>query len=82
VNTPAGEIFRDIVWSKIIALYDRSSHENIIMVDDLPDGAKFLYGKDKREFVRLNKRRQRILCKEVKTGSDYLFSPLTKIWKL
>jgi hypothetical protein len=52
------------------------------MVDDLPDGAKFLYGKDKREFVRLNKRRQRSLCKEVKTGSDYLFSPLTKIWKL
>ena len=82
LNNPAAATCSDIDLSKTLALYDRSSHENIIMVDDLTDGSKFLYGKEKREFVRLNKRRQRILCKEVKTGSDYLFSPLTKIWKL
>ena len=82
MNNPAAATCSDVHLSRILAQYDRKRHANIVMVEDLQPGDKFLYGKTRRAFEYLEKRRQRISCKETDTGTIYLFPALTKVWKI
>jgi hypothetical protein len=63
----------------VLAQYDRNQNPNVTLLEAMPDGSHFYYGKDKKEFIRLRKNRKRILCKEISTRLDYLFSPVTKV---
>lgn len=82
MSNPAAATCSDVHLSRVLAQYDRKKHENIVMVEDLQPGVRFLYGKTRREFEYLEKRRQRISCKETATGAIYLFPALTKVWKI
>jgi SprT protein len=82
LSNPAASTCSDIELYKVLAQYDRNSNVNIVLVDDLNDGDEFLYGKNKQHFIRKEKRRTRIICVEKKTGVEYLFPSVSKVYKL
>lgn len=82
LRNPAATTCSDLHLSKVLARYDRTSHPNIKLIDDIPFGARFLYGRDKRIFVKKVKIRTRFRCIEEKTGYEYLFHPLVKVFLL
>ena len=79
LNNPDAATCSNIPLSLVLARYDKHRNPNIILLENLLDGQHFYYGKEKREFVRIHKNRTRILCREVHTATDYLFSPITKV---
>lgn len=79
---PAASTCSDIHLSKVLARYDRVSHPDIRLLDDLPAGTHFLYGRERRRFVKGHKQRTRYLCREVGTAHDYLFNPLVKVLEI
>lgn len=80
LQNPDASTCSDVRLSSVLALYDKNPSGEILL-QQLHDGEHFFYGKERREFVRLRKNRTRILCKEVATGHDYLFSAVSKIIK-
>ena len=81
LSNPDAATCSNIPLSLVLARYDKHRNPNIILLENLPDGQHFFYGKEKREFVRIRKNRTRILCKEISSATDYLFSPVSKILK-
>jgi SprT protein len=79
---PAASTCSDLGLSRVLARYDRVSHPSIKLLDELPHGSHFLYGKEKRKFVKGARQRTRYLCREVGTNQDYLFNPLVKVLEL
>jgi SprT protein len=82
LKNPAATTCSDLRLSKALANYDKSSHPNIKLIDDVPAGTRFLYGRDKRVFFKKVKIRTRYRCIEEKTGHEYLFHPLVKVFVL
>lgn len=80
LQNPDASTCSDVQLSSVLALYDKNNSGEILL-QQLRDGEHFFYGKERREFVRLRKNRTRILCKEVATGHDFLFSAVSKIIK-
>ncbi len=78
---PAAATCSDIHLSKVLTKYDRNSNPNVVLLDDIPSGAHFVYGREKRKFVKGVRQRTRYLCREVSTGHQYLFNPLVKVMK-
>lgn len=79
---PAASTCSDLGLSKVLAKYDRVSHPSIKLLDELPHGSHFLYGKEKRKFVKGARQRTRYLCREVGTNQEYLFNPLVKVLEI
>lgn len=76
---PAASTCADIHLSKTLARYDRNSHPDIKLLDDIPTHSRFVYGRDRRVFVKGERLRTRYRCFEEGTKYEYLFSPLVKI---
>jgi hypothetical protein len=79
LTNPDAATCSNVPLSVVLAKYDRHSNPDIVLLETLHDGWNFYYGKEKREFMRIKKNRTRILCKEISTGHEYLFSPVTKV---
>ena len=82
LQNPGATSCSDHTMAKVLARYDKKSHPDICMVDDLHKGEKFLYGREKRKFERGLKVRTRYQCKCLDTGHLYLFHPLTKVMRI
>lgn len=81
LSNPDAATCSNVPLSVVLAKYDRHSNPNVVLLETLHDGWNFYYGKEKREFMRIKKNRTRILCREISTGNEYLFSPVTKVLK-
>jgi SprT protein len=79
LQNPGATSCSDVTMAKALARYDKKSHPDICLIDDLPVGARFIYGKQKLHFEKGTKIRTRIQCKAVTNGHTYLFHPLTKV---
>jgi SprT protein len=79
LSNPAASTCADIPLSKTLAKYDRNSHPDVKLLDDIPMNAKFIYGRDRRVFIKGERLRTRYRCFEEGTRYEYLFSPLVKI---
>jgi predicted SprT family Zn-dependent metalloprotease len=82
LNNPAASTCSDVELYKALSLYDRKSHEQIVLVEDVLEEQEFLYGKERRHFIRKEKRRTRIRCIEKSTGTEYLFPAIAKVFRL
>jgi SprT protein len=76
---PAASTCADIPLSKTLARYDKKSHPDIQLLDDIPHNARFVYGREHRVFIKGERIRTRYRCFEEATKHEYLFSPLVKI---
>ncbi|MCC6601174.1 MAG: SprT-like domain-containing protein [Crocinitomicaceae bacterium] len=82
LSNPGAATCSDIHLAKTLARYDRTSHPNIKLLDDIPAKSRFVYGKEKRVFIKGDRIRTRYRCVEENTRHEYLFSPLVKIWHM
>jgi len=62
---------------RILKRYDKNQ-ENLILVEQLPEGASFSL-EDGRVFRKGRKLRKRFQCVELSTGKLYLFSPIYEV---
>ncbi len=79
LSNPSASTCSDIPLSKTLARYDRNSHPDVKLLDDIPTHSKFVYGRDRRIFIKGERLRTRYRCFEEGTRYEYLFSPLVKI---
>jgi hypothetical protein len=79
LSNPAASTCGDIHLSKTLARYDKKSHPDIQLLDDIPHNARFVYGREHRVFIKGERLRTRYRCFEEATKHEYLFSPLVKI---
>ena len=79
MSNPSAATCNDLKLSKALAAYDRKSHPDIVLLDDVPHGASFKYGKQHRIFRKLERVRTRYRCVEVNSRDEYLFNPLVKV---
>lgn len=82
LQNPAASTCSDAELYKTLALYDRKSHNQIVLVEELLEDQEFIYGKDRKQFIRKEKKRTRIRCIEKSTGVEYLFPSIAKVYKL
>lgn len=79
---PSAATCTDIQLSVTLAKYDKKSHPNVKLLIEVPLNGRFIYGRNKRIFIKGEKIRSRYRCLEEKTKYEYLFNPLTKILHL
>jgi len=79
LSNPAASTCSDIDLSKTLAKYDKNSNPDVKLLDDIPTHSKFVYGRDRRIFIKGERLRTRYRCFEEGTKYEYLFSPLVKI---
>ncbi len=79
LSNPAAATCSDIPLSKVLSRYDRNSHPDVKLLDDIPRNSRFVYGRDRRVFIKGERLRTRYRCFEESTKYEYLFSPLVKI---
>lgn len=79
MSDPGASTCTDINLSKVLAKYDKNSNPNVMLLDDVPIGATFYYGRTPRVFQKGNKIRTRFKCIELPSQHQYLFSPLVKV---
>lgn len=77
LKNPYSTILRHPELSKKLAEFDRLESGHIYL-EDLPDGAKFLYN-GQRTFIKVRKMRTRYLCLDSKTRRRYAFNPLAEV---
>ena len=78
-NLPASSC-ADEGLMRILRRYDKKE-ENMLLVEELPDGALFTLD-DGKLFKKGKRLRKRFQCTEVKTGKLYLFSPIYEVKKV
>jgi hypothetical protein len=78
---PAASTCNDYNLSKALAQYDRK-RPNVVHLDEIPHGSRFIYGRERKEFEKGAKQRTRYLCREVNTKNEYLFNPLVKVLRV
>jgi hypothetical protein len=81
LKDPGATTHSDFHLAKALTRYDKHS-SNVVILDDLPVGALFEYGRDRKLFKKGAQLRKRYECKEQKTGAIYLFDPLAKVKSL
>ncbi|MFN0032134.1 MAG: SprT-like domain-containing protein [Flavobacteriales bacterium] len=79
LNNPAAATCSDLGLSKVLTRYDKKSHPDVKLLDELPRNARFVYGRDRKIFVKGERLRTRYRCFQEGTRYEYLFSPLVKI---
>jgi SprT protein len=82
IQNPKASTCADPALEKILVLYNaQNSVQEIIYVEDVPEGAHFATSDDKI-FKRLQKRRTRYLCENYHTKQQYLFPSIYQIKKI
>jgi hypothetical protein len=79
MNNPAASSCSDLTLMRTLKLYDKQldSHTGILL-EHLPQRTHFLYN-GSRVFEKGEKLRKRYRCKELSSGTIYLFSPLAEV---
>ena len=72
LRNPAASSCSDDALYTALRQYDAPDKQGI-PVDSLPDGSTFKTSQG-RQFIRVQKRRTRILCREISSGTLYLFA--------
>jgi hypothetical protein len=81
LRDPGATTHSDIQLAKALSKYDRHS-ENVVILDELPMGALFEYGRQRKRFKKGQKLRRRFECREQTSGDLYLFDPLAKVKRI
>ena len=76
MQNPSASSCSDDGLTRILKKYDNKS--GLVLLETLPDLRHFMYGKG-RTFRKGFTRKSRIICRELSTGRDYLFSPLSEV---
>ncbi|MES2680424.1 MAG: SprT-like domain-containing protein [Bacteroidota bacterium] len=76
MKNPAASSCSDMNLLKTLKLHDEQS--DIIFIEYLPPNALFLYN-GSRIFQKGERVRKRFKCREISSGSVYLFNPLTEV---
>lgn len=76
LKNPKASSCSDLSLNRVLASYDKKNGSEIIL-ENLPKNATFALGN--RLFIKGNKRRTRIECKELSTGKTYLVHILAKV---
>lgn len=79
LSNPAASTCSDEHLSAVLARYDRVSHPDVRLLRDIPEHSRFIYGRDRRIFIKGARLRKRFQCRCERTRDVYLFSPLTRI---
>lgn len=79
---PSAATCTDMHLSKTLARYDKNTHPDVKLLDEVPLHGKFVYGREKKVFIKGDRIRKRYRCFEEGTNYEYWFSPLTKILHL
>ena len=72
LKNPKASTYSDPELVLVLRTYSKQIDENLKSLISLSPGDNFYF--NKREFVRLEKRRTRVLCKDYHTGKKYLIS--------
>lgn len=79
LQNPAAASCSDATLMRTLKLYDtRDTNGHLILLEHLPYRSHFLYNGD-RLFEKGEKLRKRFRCKELASGTIYLFSPLAEV---
>lgn len=79
LQNPAAASCSDMTLMRTLKLYDtHNTNGHLILLEHLPYKTHFLYN-GSRIFEKREKLRKRYRCKEISTGSVYLFSPLAEV---
>lgn len=79
LQNPAAASCSDATLMRTLKLYDtHDTNGHLILLEHLPFRTHFLYNGD-RLFEKGEKLRKRFRCKELSSGSVYLFSPLAEV---
>jgi SprT protein len=76
MQNPAASSCSDVQLLRTLKLHDENS--DTVFLEYLPHNAVFLYN-GSRVFQKGEKIRKRFKCKEISTGSVYLFNPLAEV---
>ncbi len=71
----------DMELTRILKSYNREQEKGevkTVYLESVPQGGIFLFGNN-RKFEKMEKKRVRYRCKELKTGRLYLFHPLAEV---
>ncbi|WP_447642519.1 MULTISPECIES: SprT-like domain-containing protein [Chitinophagaceae] len=77
IQNPAASCGGEISLMRVLRKYDPKK-EGFVTVEKVPPNTPFL-DETGRVFVKIEKRRTRFLCRELKTGLNYLFSPIYEV---
>ncbi len=69
----------DLTLSRVLRKYN--SHQNDILLEDIPENTSFQI-ENGSIFLKGVKRRTRYICKNTLNNRQYLFHPLTPVWKV
>lgn len=79
LQNPAAASCSDVTLMRTLKLYDTdTSNSHLILLEHLPYRSHFIFN-ESRIFEKGEKLRKRFRCKEISTGSVYLFSPLAEV---
>ncbi len=84
MQNPAASSCSDIHLLRTLKKHDIRRNDNkpdIFFLEQLDPGALFKTQKN-RCFIKGEKRRTRFLCRELNTRKEYLFNPLTEVYKV
>lgn len=76
LSNPAASSCSDLNLYRVLKQYDKNQH--LLFLEELPLNAVFKINPE-RHFIKGDRVRKRFLCKEVKSGKKYLFSPLSEV---
>ena len=70
----------DVELVKVLKKYDKTGvgQENKVFLEELKEGAKFVFA-GRGTFVKLEKKRVRYRCEELRSGKVYMFHPLAEV---
>lgn len=79
LHNPAASTCSDIHLAQVLSRYDRNSSPDVKLLEELPVNTRFMYGRERRVFVKGPQLRKRFQCHCERTRSIYLFSPIAKV---
>lgn len=76
MNNPAASSCSDTNLLRVLKKYD--NRQDTVLLEDVSAGSTFSYN-DQRRFIKGEKVRKRIKCKDIASNAVYLFNPLTEV---
>lgn len=77
LQNPAASSCAEEDLMRVLRRYD-AKKEGVFLLEQLPENSNFIT-KDGRQFIKGSRLRKRFRCKEVATGTVYLFSPIYEV---
>jgi len=79
LHNPAASTCSDTHLALVLSRHDRNSNPDVVLLGDAPANIRFMYGRDKRVFIKGEQLRKRYQCQCERTRAIYLFSPIAKV---